>query len=76
MFFQDTWDHSIKPHIQKETAEKVKFTGESWHPELLGRVDIKTFPVLYGGQCQCKVGCINSDKGPWTTTPNTTINYQ
>lgn len=38
-------------------------------------MDEYELPALYGGICECKAGCIYSEKGPWTEVENL-INYQ
>ena len=75
IFFQDYWEHEIRPKISARTASKVILTGESKHQELLERVEHAKLPSLYGGQCNCEATCVYSDKGPWSEIENK-INYQ
>ena len=49
IFFQDYWEHEIRPKISARTASKVILTGESKHQELLERVEHAKLPSLYGG---------------------------
>ncbi len=74
MFFEDYYEAEIKPHLSKKLAQKVVITGESFHKELIEKIDSDKLPKLYGGECECDATCVYSDKGPWADVENK-INY-
>ena len=57
--------HVVKGFLDAVTVEKIQVLGSNYQHELLKQIPKQNLPKMFGGSCDCDVGCALSDPGPW-----------
>ncbi|KAL9625581.1 MAG: hypothetical protein Q9160_000294 [Pyrenula sp. 1 TL-2023] len=55
----------VKGFLDPVTVQKIHILGGGYQTELLEQVPKENLPKQFGGECECKGGCMLSDAGPW-----------
>ncbi|KAK2594828.1 cytosolic factor, phosphatidylinositol/phosphatidylcholine transfer protein [Conoideocrella luteorostrata] len=55
----------VKGWLDPVTVKKIHILGSGYQTELLKQVPAENLPKEFGGTCECKEGCENTDDGPW-----------
>ena len=56
----------VSGFIDDKTRKKVLLcNNDDYKEKLLEIIDIDSLPIHFGGKCNCKEGCLNSNEGPW-----------
>ena len=64
MLFSATWS-IVSKFIDKKTKEKITICGSNFSKKIAELVDMDKLPDFLGGTCNCPMGCLNSNVGPW-----------
>jgi len=64
MLFSATWS-IVSKFIDKKTKEKITICGKDFNKKIRELVDEENLPDFLGGTCNCPMGCLNSNVGPW-----------
>ncbi|KAJ8504286.1 hypothetical protein OPV22_005172 [Ensete ventricosum] len=62
--FRLLWS-TVKSFLDPKTTAKINVLGNKYQSKLLEVIDASELPEFLGGTCNCKGGCLRSDKGPW-----------
>ncbi|XP_017699399.2 phosphatidylinositol/phosphatidylcholine transfer protein SFH12-like isoform X2 [Phoenix dactylifera] len=62
--FRLLWN-TVKSFLDPKTTAKIHVLGNKYQSKLLEVIDASELPEFLGGTCNCKGGCLRSDKGPW-----------
>lgn len=62
--FRLLWN-TVKSFLDPKTTAKIHVLGNKFQSKLLEIIDASELPEFLGGTCNCKGGCLRSDKGPW-----------
>jgi hypothetical protein len=55
----------VKCLLDPVTVEKIHVLGGNYEKDLLAQIPAENLPKMFGGICECPVGCGWSDEGPW-----------
>jgi len=60
----------------KKPEKKIVTLGSDYKKKLLENIDPGNLPKMFGGDCECKVGCMYSNAGPWNKTGKVSIDLE
>ncbi|CAG9332436.1 unnamed protein product [Blepharisma stoltei] len=55
----------IRPWLDERTQQKISTEGSKFQKKLLELAPADNVPQFLGGNCNCQVGCLMSNAGPW-----------